>query len=134
MGEETRVARIVGTSFVLAVRDLERSAAYWSQVLGFPVVASFPGWRFVARGSCRLMLGECRDAIPPGELGDHSYFGYVELDDVDAYHAEIAARGAVILVAPADKPWGMREMAVRTEDGHRVMFGQALLKSRPPEA
>ena len=26
--------------------------------------------------------------------------------------------------AAADKPWGMREFAIETPDGHRIMFGQ----------
>ena len=64
--------------------------------------------------------------MAPRDLGDHSYFGYVVLDDVDAYHAEIAARGADVIAPPADKPWGMREMPVRTIDGHRIMFAQEL--------
>jgi hypothetical protein len=33
-------------------------------------------------------------------------------------------RGAIILHAPSDKPWGQREMAVATPDGHRMMFAQ----------
>lgn len=84
------------------------------------------GWCFVVRDNCRVMMGECPDAIAPGALGDHSYFAYIILDDIAAYHAEIAPRGAKILAGPADQPWGMREMAVRTPDGHRIMFGEEL--------
>jgi uncharacterized glyoxalase superfamily protein PhnB len=43
---------------------------------------------------------------------------------IDALHAEISAKGVTILSPPTDKQWRMREMAVRTPDGHRVMFGQ----------
>jgi catechol 2,3-dioxygenase-like lactoylglutathione lyase family enzyme len=120
------VARVARTSFVLAVPDLARSVAHWCDVLGFSAQARFEGWCFVGRDGCRIMLGECPEAIPPGELGDHAYFGYIELDDLDRYHEEIAARGATILAPPADRPWGMREMPVRTVDGHRVMFAQTL--------
>ncbi len=72
------------------------------------------------------MLGECPDAIPPADLGDHQYFAYIYLDDLDAYYAEIRDKGVDIIAGPEDKPWGMREMVVRTPDGHRVMFGEEL--------
>ena len=119
-------AKITDMSYVLAVPDVKKTADWWIGVMGFRLQMEPEGWRFVVRDRCRIMLGECPDAIPPKDLGDHSYFAYIELDDLDAYHAEIAPRGAEILAGPADKPWGMREMAVRTPDGHRVMFGMDL--------
>jgi catechol 2,3-dioxygenase-like lactoylglutathione lyase family enzyme len=118
--------RVTGCSYVLAVPDVARTAAWWIDVMGFRMQMEPEGWRFVARDACRIMLGECPDAIPPQDLGDHQYFAYIEIDDPDTYHREIAARGAEILAAPTDKPWGMREMAVRTPDGHRIMFGKDL--------
>jgi uncharacterized glyoxalase superfamily protein PhnB len=117
---------IVHTSYVLAVPDLQQASRYWREVLGFERQAEPPGWDFLVRGPCRVMLGECSDDLPPSELGSHGYFAYIVVDDLDAYHAEIAARGAIVRAAPADKPWGMREMAVATPDGHRMMFAQAL--------
>jgi uncharacterized glyoxalase superfamily protein PhnB len=118
------MSKIVRTSFVLAIPNVELAAKYWCDVLGFSLEATHPGWRFVSRDICRVMLGECPGAIPPSDLGDHSYFGYIEVTDLDAYFAEIAGRDVSILSPPTDKPWGMREMAVRTPDGHRVMFAQ----------
>ncbi len=87
------------------------------------------GWRFVTRDLCRVMLGECPGSLSPSKLGDHSYFGYIEVSDLDGYFSEIAKRKALVLSPPTDKPWGMREMLVTTPDGHRIMFGQALAKT-----
>jgi uncharacterized glyoxalase superfamily protein PhnB len=117
---------IVGTSFVLAVPNSEMSARYWCDVLGFHLQVTPPGWHFVVLGSCRVMLGECPSALPPSELGDHSYFAYIEVNELDRYYTEIKDRGAVVTSSPSDKAWGMREMSVRTPDGHRIMFGQKL--------
>lgn len=118
--------QIVRTSFVLSVPDVELAAEYWCDVLGFSLESTHGGWRFVARDTCRVMLGENPHAIPSSDLGDHSYFAYIQVTDLDAYFAEIAGRNVSISSAPADKPWGMREMMVRTPEGHRVMFGQTL--------
>ncbi len=71
-----------------------------------------------------IMLGECRDAAPAGELGDHSYFGYLRVDDADRYFDELKAKGVEVSSPISDKPWGMREFGLRTPEGHRLMIGQ----------
>ncbi|MDP9900324.1 hypothetical protein [Variovorax ginsengisoli] len=37
-----------------------------------------------------------------------------------------AQRGAIVLRPPIDRDWGMREFAVATPDGHRLMVGEIL--------
>jgi catechol 2,3-dioxygenase-like lactoylglutathione lyase family enzyme len=116
--------------YVLAVPDLERSARYYRDVLGFTVQEiGDPGWRFFFRDQCWILAGECPDALPPHELGDHSYFAYLEVDDIDALHQELTAKGATITKKLRDEPWGMREFGLRTIDGHRLMFGQPIPKT-----
>jgi uncharacterized glyoxalase superfamily protein PhnB len=78
----------------------------------------------VPRDACRIMAGECPDAIPPAQLGDHSYFGYLVVDDIDDLYANVSGAAAEIVKELATEPWGMREFGVRTVDGHRIMFGQ----------
>jgi uncharacterized glyoxalase superfamily protein PhnB len=112
--------------FVVAVRDLRRSTQYYLSVLGLAMDFEAPGWSFLSRGSFRVMLGECTDAIPAGELGDHAYYGYITVPDVDALYAEYQRSGAAFTQPLASKPWGMREFGIRTVDGHRLMFGQEL--------
>jgi uncharacterized glyoxalase superfamily protein PhnB len=71
-----------------------------------------------------VMLGSCPDAIHPTKLGDHSYFAYFVVDDVDRYFNEVRGKGVQTLNSPADKPWGMGEFGLQTPDGHRMMVGQ----------
>ena len=109
--------------YVLAVPNLERSSAFYRDVLGFEVHDMAPGWLLFVSGECRIMAGECPDAIPPRDLGDHSYFGYLVVDQVDEYHERVVAAGAEVVKTLRDEPWGMREFGVRTGDGHRLMIG-----------
>ena len=120
------MSEVTQVRFVLAVLDLERSTNYYTSVLGLAVDFEAPGWSFLSRDAFRVMLGECRDAIPPGDLGDHSWYGYVTVSDATALFSEFQASGAEFTQPLADKPWGMREFGVRTIDGHRLMFGQEL--------
>jgi uncharacterized glyoxalase superfamily protein PhnB len=118
---------IFNSRFVLAVRNLEVSTNYYVNVLGFrkdPIDAA--GWSFLTRDSVRVMLGECSDAQPAGELGDHSYFAYWNVEGIDELYREFVAKGALVTSPPADKPWGLREFGLRTPDGHRIVCGQRI--------
>jgi len=66
---------------------------------------------------------ECPDALSPEDLGDHSYFDYLEVDDVDALHRDFVANDVPVIKELRSEPWGMRELGIRTIDGHRMMFG-----------
>src|ERR1700687_1382378 len=73
---QSSMAQIVNSRCVLAVGDLEVSTRYYRNVLGFrkdPINAE--DWSFLTRDSFRVMLGECVDERPAGELGNHPYFG-----------------------------------------------------------
>lgn len=109
---------------VIAVPDLAASQAFYRDVLGFRIVeVGDPGWRFYQLGEAIIMAGECADAIAPAELGDHSYFAYFEIDDIDAYFEAVRSAGAKIIKPVRNEPWNTREFAIRTIDGHRIMFG-----------
>jgi catechol 2,3-dioxygenase-like lactoylglutathione lyase family enzyme len=122
-------ATITPWAFVLAVPDLERSAGYFRDVLGFRLRwEESDDWRLAERDGVRLMLGHCPDEKRAAEIGAHSWFGYFEVDDVERLRAEISARGGAC-TAPRDQPYGMREIIVTTPDGHRLVFGQEVGRS-----
>lgn len=113
--------------FVLAVPNLVDSASYYESVLGFTIrEIGDDGWRLFERDGCQIMAGHCPDSIPARDLGDHSYFAYLVVDSSDQYYADIVERGAEVIKPIRSEPWGMREFAIRTQDGHRIMFGEEL--------
>jgi uncharacterized glyoxalase superfamily protein PhnB len=120
------MATILQNHYVLAVHDARACARFFVEGLGFRVVREPEGWVFVAKDGCMVMLGECPGDMRASELGCHSYFGYLRVDDVDGYFAEVKGRGVDLASAPADKPWGMREFGLRTPEGHRIMIGQVI--------
>jgi uncharacterized glyoxalase superfamily protein PhnB len=121
------MARIINFRFVLAVRNLEAATKYYMDVLGFkrdPIDAY--GWSFLTRDTIRLMLGECTDAMPASELGDHSYIAYWNVEGIDDLYQEFLSKGAMVTSAPTNKPWGLREFTMKTPDGHRITCGETL--------
>ena len=119
--------KITRASPVLAVHDLERSSAWYRDVLGCTVDEVAPGdWTFCRCGEVTFMLGRCPDDPEASELGVHSYIAYLHVDEVDAFHARAVSAGVEMPGPPANKPWGMRELALRTPDGHSFMLGHSL--------
>jgi catechol 2,3-dioxygenase-like lactoylglutathione lyase family enzyme len=56
--------------------------------------------------------------------GDAVVGGVVVLlvEDVDALHAELMAKGVAISLPPTDQSWGNREMYVNDPDGNSIRF------------
>lgn len=116
--------KITASTFVIAVNDLKQSADYYQNVLGFTIKEiGDDGWRIFVKDQCRIMAGHCPDALPAKQLGNHSYFAYIDVDGIDEFFADVQAKGGRILKPLRDEPWGMREFALETIDGHRIMFG-----------
>lgn len=120
------MARLEGMRLILAVRDLRTATEFYMNVLGFrrDFGDESDGWSWLSRDGFRVGLGECREVMPATQLGDHSYVAYVDVDDVDALYTDLVSRGAPIRTPPETKPWGMREFALQTPDGHRMTFGR----------
>lgn len=116
--------QVKATQHVLAVRDLEKTEQYFVDMLGFSVRFRVEGWAFISLGDFHVMLGRCPDEMPASDTREHSYFAYVNCEDIDNLYAAYQQRGAGIFQPLSDKPWGMREFGVATPDGHRMMFGE----------
>src|SRR5438034_5860548 len=125
------MARIANSRCVLAVRDLEVSTRYYVDVLGFrkdPINAE--GWSFLTRDSFRVMLGECVDERPAGDLGNHSYFAYWNVEGVDDLYRELVAKGAIVSSKPTNKPWGRSEEHTSELQSHSDLVCRLLLEKK----
>ncbi len=120
------MSEILTSTFVLAVADLEASRQYYVEKLGFVEDLRVDGWSFLSRGACRLRLGDCPGIKPMADAPDHSWFAYLHVRDAQQLYAEFVRNGVEIWHALADKPWGMREFAIVTPDGHRIVFGETV--------
>lgn len=120
------MSSILQNHYVLAVHDVRRSAKFYVEMLGFEIVQEPPGWIFVKKDGCVIMLGECPDDLAASELGCHSYFAYLRVEDADSYFQHLKTKGADFTSEISNKPWQMREFGLRTPDGHRIMIGHSL--------
>lgn len=110
---------------ILFVGDLERSVAFYRDVIGLPFKLRGDGYaEFATQGAKfglydRNRLEELtgQEVEAPGSPG-----GEVVLlvEDVDAEAQRLRAAGATILNGPVDRPWGHRTVHVEDPDGFVV--------------
>jgi catechol 2,3-dioxygenase-like lactoylglutathione lyase family enzyme len=112
---------------VFTVRDLQASLTYYRDKLGFEVAFQYGEPAFYAglfSGQVRLHLIAADHAPrPPG----HGAVA-IDVDDVEALHAGLAKRGAKILKAPANQPYGLRDCDVADLDGNMLFFAMEIPK------
>jgi uncharacterized glyoxalase superfamily protein PhnB len=124
---ETLRLRSVAPSFT--VNDIEKSLAWYRDVLGFVVKDR---WEHegklagveLAAGGVLFMLGQDdwkkgRDRVK-GE-GFRIYCKTAQ--DVDRLAAQVKARGGKLTQEPRDEPWGTRDFAVVDPDGFKITIG-----------
>lgn len=108
---------------LLYVADTAASAAHYTLMLGRPPVHSEPGFVLFALGAdSQLSLWGIANAkpAPTGSAGGGELGLQVANDaDVDALHADWAARGIAILMPPTDLDFG-RNFLATDADGHRI--------------
>ncbi len=112
---------------LLVVADLERSVAWYRDVLGAELVNEYGGTSAVIRfvGSWLLLVtggGPTADKpqvtmAPPADPDAASAELIVAVPDCRAAHAELVARGATFLAEPVEYAWEIRAF-FRDPDGH----------------
>lgn len=114
--------------------DLATTLAYYQSVLGFACRGTWgapPVYAIVTRDGQAVHFRVAAPPTPnPDKIGEELLDAYVFVDDVDALHAEFAARGAVFTRPLGDTPWGMREFVLRDIDGRLLAFGADLPAAR----
>jgi catechol 2,3-dioxygenase-like lactoylglutathione lyase family enzyme len=129
-----------GLTPILNVSDLAASLA-WFERLGWRKLWDYgdpPRFGAVGAGVCEIFLcqggqggrGHGGGGVSTGPDGDQTadkgVWMTVWVDDVDEMHRRCVERGLEVSLAPADMPWGVREMHVRHPDGHVFRMSKAI--------
>jgi lactoylglutathione lyase len=110
---------------ILFVGDLERSVAFYRDVIGLPFKLEGDGYvEFATQGTRfglydRNRLGELtgQGAEAPERPGGEVVF---LVEDVDAEAERLRAAGVTVLKGPVDRAWGHRTVHVEDPDGFVV--------------
>ena len=112
-------------AITLFVEDLEAAKQFYRDVFGLPVVFEDDNSTVFKFGNTLvnlLKITAAGELIEPAKVASHeagSRFVFtIEVDDVDAMCAELAARGVELLNGPMDRPWGVRTASFVDPGGH----------------
>jgi catechol 2,3-dioxygenase-like lactoylglutathione lyase family enzyme len=101
--------------------DLAAAREFYAGFLGFDVAMDEPGFTMFASPSNRTAQISVADRAQPGiDRGISEAQVSIEVEDVDALHAEAVRRGLEIVYPLTDEPWGVRRFFVRDPDGRVI--------------
>lgn len=128
-----RAGSLLGVGLTLLVADLERSIAFYRDILGFHQLDAGDGNAVLASGDTRLVLRAVRDVAPVNRRVMHIN---LEVGDVRAMYEALRARGVRFTYGPRMVNRGERlelwAAAFKDPDGHGVALAQWHQPPRPP--
>ncbi len=124
--------KIIGSAPILLVADVQKSAGYYRDKLGFTydrIWGEPPCFCMPRRDGHIVMLSQVDDPkhiVPHYKVVPNMWNVYFWVDDVEAIYAELKERGATIDYELGVKEYGVKEVGVQDLDGYDIAFGQDL--------
>lgn len=120
---------------ILAVTDVDRSVAFYTEHLGFEVDALYddPPYATLTRNGVRLSLAEEGHPAPdrpgiemavPDDVHRLPIVLVLEVDDARATRRQLETEGVTFLAEPWEAPWGGVRFYVVDPDGYLVEIEQ----------
>jgi catechol 2,3-dioxygenase-like lactoylglutathione lyase family enzyme len=112
---------VLSSRILVRPSDLDRSRRFYRDTLGLAIYREFgppddPGVVFFLGPGLLEVSGH-----PAGPAG-HSVMIWIQVRDVRAEHARLAAAGVPIIRGPATEPWGLTEMWIQDPDGIQIVL------------
>ena len=101
----------------------DTALAFYRDTLGWPLVFadSDMGWAQFAMGGCDLGLERMDPSDPEADELVGRFVGCsIEVDDINAAHAELVAKGVSFVAPPEQQPWGGYLAHFRDPDGNEL--------------
>jgi uncharacterized glyoxalase superfamily protein PhnB len=111
----------------LPTGDIEKTAKYFSEKLGFEIVAQYKEQNFliVKRGAAEIHFWQAPSEKEARDLASESSC-YIRVDNIEALFAELRKRGATFRYELTKQPWGMHEMQIDDPYMNAIRFGEPL--------
>ena len=116
------------------VSDMSRSVAFYRDILGLALKFESPGWSEFRTGTTTLALHQARARAGGGgrasvePMSGTCSIGF-SVEDLDATHRELAARGARFVLPPTERAdEGIRLAVCLDPDGLSISFAEPLTR------
>ena len=111
----------------LPTGNIDRTAAFFVEQLGFRVKAKFPTQKFliVEREDAEIHFWTAETDADAREVGSNSSC-YIRVEEIDELYKEFKARGVRFRYELTKQPWGMYEMQIDDPYGNAIRFGEVI--------
>jgi catechol 2,3-dioxygenase-like lactoylglutathione lyase family enzyme len=112
---------VLSSRILLRPSDLDRSRRFYRDVLGLAIYREFgppqdPGVVFFLGPGLLEVSGHSVGPV------SRSVMIWIQVRNVRAEHARLAAAGVPVIRGPAAEPWGLTEMWIEDPDGIRIVL------------
>jgi lactoylglutathione lyase len=112
---------------VIYVSDMERSTAFYRDVLGLPMKFTSPGWTEFDTGSVAIALHRTGDEKLPAYQGrppaGQAHLGFV-VDDLQSVYESLKAQDVYFSLPPQKQPTGRTLAVLHDPDGFGITLQQ----------
>ncbi|MEU0625696.1 VOC family protein [Streptomyces rubiginosohelvolus] len=113
------MVHVLGSRILLHPTDPDRSRAFYGEALGLAVYREFGTGP--ERGTVYFLGGGFLEVSGRGEEPPSSAVRiWLQVDDAEAAHEQLRAKGVTVLRPPKREPWGLVEMWIEDPDGVRI--------------
>ncbi|MGW6717266.1 VOC family protein [Streptomyces sp. MCL20-2] len=113
------MVHVLGSRILLHPTDPDRSRAFYGDALGLAVYREFGTGP--ERGTVYFLGGGFLEVSGRGDEPPSSAIRiWLQVDDAEAAHEELRAKGVTVLRPPKREPWGLVEMWIEDPDGVRI--------------
>lgn len=112
---------------VIYVSDMERSTAFYRDILGLPLRFTTPGWTEFDLGGIKLALHRSGAGTAPEQVGRPpagiAHLAFV-VQDIQAVYEDLRARGVSFSMAPERQVTGNTLAVLHDPDGFGITIQQ----------
>ncbi|MEO8972672.1 MAG: VOC family protein [Ktedonobacteraceae bacterium] len=112
---------------IVYVSDMQRSTAFYRDVLGLPLKFTSPGWTEFATGTTAVALHMTGDAKSPPMHGrppaGQAHIGFI-VDDIASVYESLKAQDVVFSLSPQKQTSGVTLAVLHDPDGLGITIQQ----------
>jgi uncharacterized glyoxalase superfamily protein PhnB len=107
--------------------DIEKTATFFSERLGFDIVAKYSEHKFliVKRGPAEIHFWQAESESDAKKLGSDSSC-YIRVENIEPLFAEFKKREVKFRYELTKQPWGMLEMQIDDPYLNAIRFGEPI--------
>ncbi len=107
--------------------DIEKTAQFFSEKLGFDIVAKMKDHNFlmVRRGAAEIHFWQAESDAAAKKIGSDSSC-YIRVQNIGSLFSEYQEKGVTFRYELTQQPWGMHEMQIDDPFLNAIRFGEEI--------